>query len=89
MQQCFPDCVCEDAANNTYNCVRTYDVNDQNRQANKTENQPKRNFMYCEFTDAENFVELYNLNSDEEQLENIKNSADPQVNFRSCHLQIV
>ena len=81
MQQCFPDCVCEDSANNTYNCVRTYDVNNQKAQSDKTHNHPTQNFMYCEFTDAENFVELYNLNNDEEQLTNIKKNADPEVIF--------
>jgi len=78
VSQCFPDCVCEDSANNTYNCVRTYDVNNQKAQSDKTHNHPTQNFMYCEFTDAENFVELYNLNNDEEQLTNIKKNADPE-----------
>lgn len=42
VQQCFPDCVCEDAYNNTYACVRTLD-NSQNLQ-------------YCEFADSEVFA---------------------------------
>lgn len=39
LQQCFPDCVCEDAFNNTYACVRT---------VSKAEN-----LQYCEFDDNE------------------------------------
>lgn len=38
-QQCFPDCVCEDAYNNTYACVRTLDK--------------EHNLQYCEFADSE------------------------------------
>lgn len=38
-QQCFPDCVCEDAFNNTYACVRTLDG--------------KQDLQYCEFADSE------------------------------------
>lgn len=39
LQQCFPDCVCEDAYNNTYACVRTLS--------------PMWNLQYCEFDDQE------------------------------------
>lgn len=39
VQECFPDCVCEDACNNTYACVRTLDG--------------KQNMQYCEFADSE------------------------------------
>lgn len=38
LQQCFPDCVCEDAFNNTYACVRTL---------------VGHNLQYCEFADTE------------------------------------
>lgn len=38
-QECFPDCVCEDAYNNTYACVRTI--------------APSANLQYCEFDDNE------------------------------------
>ena len=38
-QQCFPDCVCEDAFNNTYACVRTLDGT--------------TDLQYCEFADTE------------------------------------
>ena len=39
LQQCFPDCVCEDAYNNTYACVRTVSE--------------RWNLQYCEFDDQE------------------------------------
>lgn len=38
-QECFPDCVCEDAYNNTYACVRTV--------------APSASLQYCEFDDNE------------------------------------
>ncbi|XP_054468250.1 glucosamine (N-acetyl)-6-sulfatase (Sanfilippo disease IIID), b [Anoplopoma fimbria] len=65
LSQCFPDCVCEDAFNNTYACVRTLDS--------------KNNLQYCEFADNESFVEVYNLTSDPHQLENIVKKVDPAV----------
>uniref|UniRef100_UPI0037E96728 glucosamine (N-acetyl)-6-sulfatase (Sanfilippo disease IIID), b n=1 Tax=Semicossyphus pulcher TaxID=241346 RepID=UPI0037E96728 len=65
LSQCFPDCVCEDAYNNTYACVRTIDS--------------KNNMQYCEFADSESFVEVYNLTSDPHQLENIVKKVDPTV----------
>lgn len=39
LQECFPDCVCEDAYNNTYACVRTVT--------------PHVNLQYCNFNDNE------------------------------------
>uniref|UniRef100_A0A3B5A153 N-acetylglucosamine-6-sulfatase n=1 Tax=Stegastes partitus TaxID=144197 RepID=A0A3B5A153_9TELE len=65
LSQCFPDCVCEDAYNNTYACVRTLDS--------------QHNLQYCEFADSESFVEVYNLTSDPHQLENIVKKVDPTV----------
>lgn len=65
VSQCFPDCVCEDSGNNTYSCVRTYEHG-------------KNNFMYCEFTDTETFVEVYDLTKDKDQLTNIRGTVDPQ-----------
>ncbi|XP_062870827.1 glucosamine (N-acetyl)-6-sulfatase (Sanfilippo disease IIID), b [Trichomycterus rosablanca] len=43
---CFPDCVCEDAFNNTYACVRTLKDN---------------NLQYCEFADDEGAREKHFL----------------------------
>lgn len=62
--ECFPDCVCEDAFNNTYACVRTLS---------------KINLQYCEFADRENFVEVYNLTSDPHQLTNLAKAVDPTL----------
>ncbi|XP_041066346.1 glucosamine (N-acetyl)-6-sulfatase (Sanfilippo disease IIID), b isoform X2 [Carcharodon carcharias] len=62
--ECFPDCVCEDAFNNTYACVRTLS---------------KTNLQYCEFADSESFVEVYNLTSDPHQLINIAKIVDPSL----------
>lgn len=93
LQQCFPDCVCEDAYNNTYACVRTLNG--------------KLDMQYCEFADTEvshapadadnyqclisvqnlasfsprpqSFVEVYDLKADPHQLENIVKKVDPAV----------
>lgn len=65
LSQCFPDCVCEDAINNTYACVRSLSSS--------------QDLQYCEFADSESFVEVYNLTSDPNQLENIFKKMDPQV----------
>ncbi|XP_034752897.1 glucosamine (N-acetyl)-6-sulfatase (Sanfilippo disease IIID), b [Etheostoma cragini] len=63
LSQCFPDCVCEDAFNNTYACVRTLNKD--------------HDLQYCEFADSESFVEVYNLVSDPHQLENVWKKMDP------------
>ncbi|XP_075766724.1 N-acetylglucosamine-6-sulfatase-like isoform X4 [Pelodiscus sinensis] len=62
--QCFPDCVCEDAFNNTYACLRALHP---------------RSLQYCEFADSQAFVELYNLTSDPQQLHNVAKSVDPTL----------
>ncbi|XP_030624182.1 glucosamine (N-acetyl)-6-sulfatase (Sanfilippo disease IIID), b [Chanos chanos] len=64
LANCFPDCVCEDAYNNTYACVRTL---------------KDHNLQYCEFADNESFVEVYNLTADPHQLENIVKKVDPAL----------
>ncbi|KAF7216777.1 glucosamine (N-acetyl)-6-sulfatase (Sanfilippo disease IIID), b [Nothobranchius furzeri] len=65
VSECFPDCVCEDAYNNTYACVRSLDGS--------------HNLQYCEFADSESFVEMYNLTTDPHQLQNIVKTVDPSV----------
>uniref|UniRef100_A0A1W7RGZ6 N-acetylglucosamine-6-sulfatase n=1 Tax=Agkistrodon contortrix contortrix TaxID=8713 RepID=A0A1W7RGZ6_AGKCO len=76
VSQCFPDCVCEDAYNNTYACVRTLSA---------------ANMQYCEFADKENFVEVYNLTADPHQLSNVAKTVDPsllvQMNQKLIKLQ--
>ncbi|XP_072122521.1 glucosamine (N-acetyl)-6-sulfatase (Sanfilippo disease IIID), b [Mobula birostris] len=62
--ECFPDCVCEDAFNNTYACVRTLS---------------QSNLQYCEFADNEKFVEVYNLTADAYQLTNIRKLVNPTL----------
>ncbi|XP_074838037.1 N-acetylglucosamine-6-sulfatase-like [Carettochelys insculpta] len=62
--QCFPDCVCEDAFNNTYACVRALHPH---------------TLQYCEFADSQAFVELYNLTSDPHQLSNLARSVEPSL----------
>ncbi|XP_015208811.2 N-acetylglucosamine-6-sulfatase isoform X1 [Lepisosteus oculatus] len=77
VSQCFPDCVCEDASNNTYTCVRTLAEG--------------ANLQYCEFEDSELFVEVYNLTADPFQLINIAKTIDQEVlekmNRRTIMLQ--
>ncbi|XP_029460146.1 N-acetylglucosamine-6-sulfatase isoform X2 [Rhinatrema bivittatum] len=64
VSECFPDCVCEDAFNNTYACVRTLGATD---------------LQYCEFADSESFVEVYNMTSDPYQLVNIVKQVSPDL----------
>lgn len=45
LQECFPDCVCEDSYNNTYACVRTVSQ--------------AANLQYCEFDDNEVKIKIY------------------------------
>lgn len=63
MANCFPGCICEDALNNTYTCLRTL---------NKT-----LDTVYCQFDDKERFVEMFNLTSDPYQLYNLAYDASP------------
>ncbi|TSK13215.1 N-acetylglucosamine-6-sulfatase [Bagarius yarrelli] len=71
VMECFPDCVCEDAYNNTYACVRTVSKS--------------TNLQYCEFDDNEVFVEVYNLTADPFQLKNIAKSIDQEVLEKMNH----
>ncbi|GLV36749.1 uncharacterized protein CBL_02416 [Carabus blaptoides fortunei] len=52
-------CKCQDAKNNTYNCVRQLSLT--------------KDFLFCRFIDSENFVEAYDIKSDKYQLQNIFN----------------
>ncbi|XP_013397184.2 N-acetylglucosamine-6-sulfatase-like [Lingula anatina] len=56
LSHCNKICVCEDAKNNTYSCVRTLSAD--------------TNYLYCVFEDTENFEEFYDLNKDPDQLSN-------------------
>lgn len=61
---CWPNCVCEDAWNNTYSCVRSLSSSED--------------MMYCEFRDKEAFVELYDIKKDPDQLKNIVKEVNPK-----------
>lgn len=56
-------CVCEDANNNTWACVRSTTAS--------------HIYKYCEFQDDAHFVELYEINSDPWELNNLAKTADP------------
>ncbi|XP_018429121.1 PREDICTED: N-acetylglucosamine-6-sulfatase [Nanorana parkeri] len=71
VSQCFPDCVCEDAYNNTYACVRSISAD--------------HNLQYCEFDDAEVFVEVYNLTADPNQLTNIAKTIEQEILEKMNH----
>ncbi|KAG8439634.1 hypothetical protein GDO86_005712 [Hymenochirus boettgeri] len=71
VSQCFPDCVCEDAINNTYACVRTIAA--------------AHDLQYCEFDDLEVFVEVYNLTADPNQLTNIAKTIDKEILEKMNH----
>ncbi|XP_041460056.1 N-acetylglucosamine-6-sulfatase-like isoform X2 [Lytechinus variegatus] len=64
LDNCYPSCVCEDSRNNSYSCLRIVDE--------------KRNTVYCEFSDAQNFQEFYNLTADPHQMTNIIGKLDPK-----------
>lgn len=61
---CWPNCVCEDAWNNTYSCVRSVSSSED--------------MMYCEFKDREAFVELYDVKKDPHQLKNMYKDVSPK-----------
>ena len=51
------DCKCEDSVNNTYACLRTINI--------------EENSIVCQFKDDEGFIEVYDLDVDPYQLNNI------------------
>lgn len=71
---CWPNCVCEDAWNNTYSCVRSLSQSED--------------MMYCEFADKEAFVELYDVKKDPAQLNNIVKGASPKF-LKAKHNRLV
>ena len=52
LAECIPqvDCMCDDAGNNTFSCVRTIKID-------STSQKITQNLVYCEFVDSENFIE--------------------------------
>uniref|UniRef100_A0A182TJB5 Sulfatase N-terminal domain-containing protein n=1 Tax=Anopheles melas TaxID=34690 RepID=A0A182TJB5_9DIPT len=67
LQLCTVDaaCHCQDAWNNTYNCVRHLATD--------------LNFIYCEFKDNQNFVEAYDIANDLYQMKNIGFEMLPSI----------
>lgn len=63
LNECWPFCICEDSYNNTYSCLRTISGKD--------------NYVLCQFSDAANFQEFYNMTADPYQLTNDVSSLDP------------
>ena len=61
---CNPEfsCKCEDSSNNTYKCLRVADE--------------EHNNLYCLWDDDELFEEIYDLNSDPNQIDNLINHVD-------------
>ena len=61
---CFGNlnCICQDARNNTYNCLRSINP------------AADTNIEYCEFQDDVGFIEFYDLNQDPYQLHNTAKS---------------
>lgn len=58
-------CHCQDAWNNTYNCVR--------HMANDLD------MVYCQFKDNEHFIEAYDLSNDMYQIENVAYDLLPSI----------
>jgi len=79
VSECVPDCVCEDAWNNTYTCVREMTFKNETI---------FKNLIYCEFVDSENFVEVYDMTQDPKQLKNIRTSMDPQI-LESLNMKLI
>ncbi|CBY20536.1 unnamed protein product [Oikopleura dioica] len=80
VSECVPDCVCDDASNNTFACVRRQIFTEN---LNMTDD-----LVYCEFQDQENFVEIYDLLQDPAQLKNLRASMDPSK-LQDLNLQVI
>ena len=72
-QNCYPDCVCEDAYNNTYSCVRA---------VNKDTNS-----MYCEFSDKQVINHLVSLRKFKKETALIPFSSQTWRGVGSLYLQ--
>ncbi|XP_005105831.2 N-acetylglucosamine-6-sulfatase isoform X2 [Aplysia californica] len=65
VSNCDAHCVCEDAWNNTYGCIR-YETQ-------------KESYKYCALQDHANFVEVYDMKNDPYELKNIAKTAPPEL----------
>ena len=68
------NCICQDAKNNTYNCVRT--ITDET------------NIEYCEFQDDVGFLEFYDVAEDPYQLHNTAYTDPDSSAFEGYSSQI-
>ncbi|XP_014667749.1 PREDICTED: N-acetylglucosamine-6-sulfatase-like isoform X2 [Priapulus caudatus] len=64
VSECYR-CICDDAKNNTYSCAHYRDQSNH--------------YVYCVFDDTENFVEVYDLAADPDQLNNIVATIDKKL----------
>ncbi|CAG5112325.1 Oidioi.mRNA.OKI2018_I69.chr2.g6551.t1.cds [Oikopleura dioica] len=80
VSECVPDCVCDDASNNTFACVRRQIYSEN---LNLTDD-----LVYCEFVDKENFIEVYNLIEDPAQLKNLRGTLDPTM-LEDLNMQLI
>ncbi|XP_055957951.1 N-acetylglucosamine-6-sulfatase [Patella vulgata] len=65
MMVCHSHCECQDSWNNTYSCLRVIGQG--------------KNYKYCQLEDLVNFVEVYDLDKDPYEFDNIVNTADQQL----------
>jgi len=65
---CNSDCICQDASNNTYNCLRKI--------------RHTQNYIYCAFKDNQNFEEYYDLNTDPWELHNTAENEVDLTSYR-------
>ncbi|XP_078050713.1 N-acetylglucosamine-6-sulfatase [Augochlora pura] len=70
LSYCMKDmaCKCQDAANNTFSCIRRVS--------------PKFNNVFCVFEDDQHYVEAYNITTDNYQMENIGYSMKRNHRYR-------
>ncbi|XP_015436726.1 PREDICTED: N-acetylglucosamine-6-sulfatase-like, partial [Dufourea novaeangliae] len=70
LSECMKDmaCKCQDAANNTFSCIRRVS--------------PKYNNIFCIFEDDQHYIEAYNITTDNYQMQNIGYSMKRNHRYR-------
>ena len=83
-QLCLNDygCKCQDAANNTFVCLRTLSA-PHATSMNEAEEEGEDS-LYCQFYDDEHFVEFYDLRLDPYQMKNRAYRSDDRPCARSA-----
>jgi len=74
LAECKPNCVCNDAHNNTFSCIRNF-------------NTESSDWSYCEFQDSESFIEMYDLQKDPLQKNNVAQTYNPAV-IKNFHTRL-